>query len=333
MSSDISPQASPSLNDRIPLNIVTGSLGSGKTTLLAHLLRDGIDGLRPAVLINELGTVSVDGAILDGLGSEITELASGCLCCMYSDDLRSVVRNALAAKPDLLIIETSGAAYPDPLLYSLLELGLTIDAIITVVDTLNLDTHWLASDTCIAQIQAADVVLLNKIDLAPASRVAAAEARVREVSSTALILHTAQAQVDPHLLFGTAFPRTGQELDEYRRRVAAGIGRHHLEDDNLQSLVLRTSSPVDRKAIRAFIRALPPRVFRVKGILAVADSSNPELLSVVCGRGRLFSGLPRSDRAEIGAVVAIGRGIADDGPTLQAALDRCCANQHTERGE
>ncbi len=323
MSSPSHHIAAPSLEERIPLNIVTGSLGSGKTTLLSHLLSNGIDGLRPAVLINELGAVSVDGAILDGLGSEITELASGCLCCMYSDDLRAVVINALNAKPDLLIIETSGAAYPDPLLYSLLELGLTIDAIITVVDALNLNTHWSASDTCVAQIHAADVVLLNKIDLAPATLVDSAEARIREVSSTALILRTVQAEADPHLLFGTAFPRTGRELADYRRRVDAGIGHRHLEDENLQSMVLRAAGPVERQAIRSFIRALPSRVFRVKGILAVKGSKNPELLSVVCGRGRLFSGLPPSSRAELGAVVVIGKGIAGDQPALQAALDRC----------
>lgn len=317
--------SAPDLRTRVPLNIVTGSLGSGKTTLLTHLLREGIAGLRPAVLINELGEVSVDGAILSGLGSEITELPSGCLCCMYSDDLRAVVRQALAAAPDLLIIETSGAAYPDPLLYSLLELGLAIDAVITLVDTLNLDTHWAASETCLAQIQAADVVLLNKADLVDQTTINAAEARVRALTGNALILRTTQARVPPELLFGTSYPRNQRELETYRQRVEAGLGHAHLQDEAIESFVLHAKGPVDRQAVRGFIRGLPSSVFRVKGILQVADAIAPELLSVVCGRGRLYSGLEPSERAQTGAVVVIGAGIAALASELQLALDRCSA--------
>jgi len=315
----------PSLNERIPLNIVTGSLGSGKTTLLTHLLEEGIEGLRPAVLINELGAVSVDGAILSGLGSEITELPSGCLCCMYSDDLRQVVGNALAARPDLLIIETSGAAYPDPLLYSLLEMGLTIDAVITLVDALNLTRHLAASDTCAAQLQAADVVLVNKADLASEQSLAAVERLVAEAANPGLVLRTVQARIDPRLLFGTSYPRNERELEQYRARIEAGIGAGHLADEGIETCVLPAPGPFDRRALRRFVRGLPPEVFRVKGIVRLADTGGAELLSVVCGRGRLFSGLRPEALAAAGAVVAIGRGVAALRDRLQADLDACRA--------
>ncbi len=315
----------PSLCDRIPLNIVTGSLGSGKTTLLTHLLKEGIEGRRPAVLINELGDVSIDGAILSGLGSEITELPSGCLCCMYSDDLRAVVREALAADPDLLIIETSGAAYPDPLLYSLLELGLTIDAVITLADALNLERFLDESETCIAQLNAADVVLINKADLADDWRLGEVEARIREVANPSLFLRTVHARVDPSLLFGTSYPRTLRELRDYSARIEAGVGAGHLEREGIETLVLPSPPTVDRQAIRGFIRALPSEVFRVKGIVRVADTGAPELLSVVCGRGRLFSGLrPEAvAAADTGEVVVIGKGIGAMRESLAAGLEAC----------
>lgn len=315
----------PSLNERIPLNIVTGSLGSGKTTLLAHLLERGIEGRRPAVLINELGEISVDSAVLSGLGTEITELPSGCLCCMYSDDLRAVVESALAQSPDLLIIETSGAAYPDPLLYSLLNLGLTIDAVITVADALNLPRFVHESETCRAQLQSADVVLLNKIDLVEPAEVTVAEKLIRSISPRSLLLRTRHAQVDPHLLFGTSYPRTRRELDTYRERVAAGVGSGHLDEEGIESLVLNVSGPVDRRAIREFIRQLPDPVFRVKGIVHVAGAETPELLSVVCGRGRLFSGLPLDPtvHAAAGQLVVIGRTLARFRKVLQRSIDGC----------
>ncbi|MAE70071.1 MAG: hypothetical protein CME06_06340 [Gemmatimonadetes bacterium] len=317
----------PSLHDRIPLNIVTGSLGSGKTTLLTHLLREGIEGKRPAVLINELGDVSIDGAILSGLGSEITELPSGCLCCMYSDDLRAVVRDALAAGPDLLIIETSGAAYPDPLLYSLLELGLTIDAVITLADALNLERFLDQSETCIAQLSAADVVLINKADLAEERRLDEVEERIRRVANPSLFLRTVQARVDPSLLFGTSYPRTLRELRDYRARIEAGIGVAHIEEEGIETLVLSSPHEVDRQAIRGFIRALPSQVFRVKGIVRVADTGGAELLSVVCGRGRLFSGLrPEVVAAageEAGEIVVIGKGIGAMREVIAAGLEAC----------
>ena len=148
---------------------------------------------------------------------------------------------------------------------------------------------------------------------------------IREVANPSLFLRTVHARVDPSLLFGTSYPRTLRELRDYSARIEAGVGAGHLEREGIETLVLPSPPTVDRQAIRGFIRALPSEVFRVKGIVRVADTGAPELLSVVCGRGRLFSGLrPEAvAAADTGEVVVIGKGIGAMRESLAAGLEAC----------
>ncbi|TMV35729.1 cobalamin biosynthesis protein CobW, partial [Thioclava sp. BHET1] len=99
---------------KIPVTIVTGFLGSGKTTLIRHLMQNP-GGRRLAVLVNEFGTVGVDGEILKSCADEncpeenIVELANGCICCTVADEFIPTMEKLLALpeKPDHILIETS----------------------------------------------------------------------------------------------------------------------------------------------------------------------------------------------------------------------------------
>ena len=238
---------------------MTGTLGSGKTTLIARLLRDGIEGMRPAVLVNEIGDVGIDGAILAGRGSEITELPSGCICCMISDDLRAVVERVLAREPDMVVIETSGAAYPDPLLYSLMGLGLTIDAVITVADALHLHDLLATSDTPRAQLQAADCILLNKVDLVPEPVALEREKFLRREFDAPLVLATTHAAADHTLIFGSGRTRSPRDLEETR---SLALSRHD-HGALVETLSVDVAGPVDPTRISAFLRQLPSTAFRL----------------------------------------------------------------------
>jgi hypothetical protein len=107
------------VSGKIPVTIVTGFLGSGKTTLIRHLLQNP-GGRRLAVLVNEFGTVGVDGEILKACADEncpesaILELANGCICCTVADDFIPTVEKLLALpqRPDHILIETSGLPCP-----------------------------------------------------------------------------------------------------------------------------------------------------------------------------------------------------------------------------
>ena len=131
--------------EKIPVTIVTGFLGSGKTTLIRHLLQNP-GGRRLAVLVNEFGTVGVDGEILKACADEncpetaILELANGCICCAVADDFIPTVEKLLALphRPDHILIETSGLALPKPLLkafdWPAIRSRITVDGVIALAD-------------------------------------------------------------------------------------------------------------------------------------------------------------------------------------------------------
>ena len=108
---------------KIPVTVITGFLGAGKTTLIRHLMQNP-QGKRLAILVNEFGTVGVDGDILKSCADancpveNIVELANGCICCTVADDFIPTIEALMAMpeRPDHILIETSGLALPKPLL-------------------------------------------------------------------------------------------------------------------------------------------------------------------------------------------------------------------------
>jgi cobalamin biosynthesis protein CobW len=129
---------------KIPVTIVTGFLGSGKTTLICGLLKKNPDR-RLAVLVNEFGEVSVDGALLrsagEECGAEIHDLPNGCICCTIKDDFLPVMKQLQSRKHEVdhVLIETSGLALPTPVMRALawpeIRNDFQLDAVLTVVDT------------------------------------------------------------------------------------------------------------------------------------------------------------------------------------------------------
>ena len=121
----------------VPVDIVSGWLGAGKTTLLRRLLETGAAG-RVAVVVNELGDIGIDGAVVTGLGfaERMVELTSGCICCQLDTVHFEIALEELieATAPERVVIETTGVADPGALSARLNELGHHLGAVITVVD-------------------------------------------------------------------------------------------------------------------------------------------------------------------------------------------------------
>ncbi|WP_410499548.1 CobW family GTP-binding protein [Chitinibacter sp. S2-10] len=167
----------------IPVNIVTGFLGVGKTTALMHLLANKPANEYWAIVVNEFGEVGIDGASLSaaGEGLQVAEVPGGCICCTTSPQLRvTLTKLARGIRPDRLLIEPSGLGHPagivdllrDPLLTSAFELR----AIITLLDPRHLnDSRYTTHETWRDQLQLADVLVLNKCDLADEEQIVAAE--------------------------------------------------------------------------------------------------------------------------------------------------------------
>lgn len=217
---------------KIPVTIVTGFLGSGKTTLISGLLKKN-PSRRLAVLVNEFGEVSVDGALLRAAGEEcgveIHDLPNGCICCTIKDDFLPIMSQLRKRKEEIdhILIETSGLALPTPVMRALawpeVRNDFQLDAVLAVVDTPQLlagnlekgkpipgadggeiPEHVNSVDVILnQQLENADVVVLNKIDELEEEHLLKAEAIVREKAAKVRFLELAyHAELDTRLCMG-----------------------------------------------------------------------------------------------------------------------------------
>ncbi len=170
---------------KIPTNIITGFLGVGKTTAINALLRQKPDNERWAVLVNEFGQIGVDQAAMPNAdGLHIKELAGGCICCALGPALRAGLATLIrTAKPQRLIIEPTGLGHPEGIIDTLqndsFRQVLDLRAIICLLDPRLLeDPRVLAHETFQDQLNLADIVILNKLDLASRDLIEQAQQRL-----------------------------------------------------------------------------------------------------------------------------------------------------------
>lgn len=209
MQASSTQMATPAALPLIPVNLVTGFLGVGKTTALMKLLAEKPANEYWAVVVNEFGEVGIDGATLStaGDGLQVTEVPGGCVCCTTSPMLRTALTKLVKERrPDRLLIEPSGLGHPagivdllrDPLLVKAFE----VRAVVTLVDPRHLDdVRYTSHETWRDQIQLADVLVLNKCDLADVPQIERVQAMAAALFPPKLALVTAvNGAFDPALL-------------------------------------------------------------------------------------------------------------------------------------
>ncbi len=262
---------------KTPVALVTGYLGSGKTTLIRAMLESPALG-DTAVIVNELGEIGIDHAILRRVDERTVLLASGCVCCTLrgdlADELRDLVdRRASGEIPPFtrVVVETTGVADPAPILATLVSEPLVrnqyvLESVISTVDA----QHGLRGEESERQVAAADVLVVTKADLADP---AAVEAVVGKLNPLAAVVRAVQGDVDPALLLGE------------RRSAAPPVRAHdhrHEEDVTAVSLVL--DGPVDWLGfgvwLTMLLHARGREILRVKGLLDVGGDG-PLLVDAV----------------------------------------------------
>jgi G3E family GTPase len=252
-------------SDAIPFTVIGGFLGAGKTTLLNRLLR-GATGRRFAVLVNDFGALDIDGRLVADHGGDTIALANGCLCCTIGDSLVTTLLSLLERPErfDHIVVEASGVADPGRIAdLAVLEPRLARDGVIVVVDAAHVRERAAdrrVGDTVTRQLGAADLIVLNKVDLAHDLAVLHGWLSTH---SAAPVLEARHADMPLDLLFG---------LDRYGGPAGEGT------TDGFASWSYEWPEPVERETVLAMLLDATG-VLRAKGIVRFADA--PARRSVV----------------------------------------------------
>ena len=282
---------------RVPLVILTGFLGSGKTTLLNRLLRRRAERAGPVqgklgVIVNELGEVGIDGALLGGREGELArqiELPGGCVCCVLGDDLERTLVELVEGNPGLhaIVLETTGVADPLPIAWAAqrapADERVRLAAVVTLVDASNFRATRASSPAVDAQVAYADVVLVTKAELAGAPETELVVAEVRTLASQALVWirgtddHAAWLESvleDPKISRPReAVAPPGERDHVHVHDEECRHAEHPLEGSahGIDSVWVPVRGVVDLEELEDQLAALPANYLRIKGIFRAID--------------------------------------------------------------
>lgn len=312
----------------VPFTILTGWLGAGKTTALNRMLA-AARGRRIAVLVNELGRISIDTQLIIGRGGDVLELAGGCVCCKVDtkNDLWDGIADVIArSSPDHVVLETTGIAEPPAILDGLVRVPESVRERIVpagVVCVVDAESGAAALDTreeAQAQAAAADRVLLSKLDVAPAEAVRAAHARLDALAPEA------ERASFPHDDAGaaamTAWVVERRRLRAWRTRDGHDEHDHH-KHGQLVAVAFTDDAPLVGERVLAVIEALGDRLVRAKGFVHLAGDDRRGFIERAGVRTSLTHHAPWGDAPRRTELVLIGDGL--DEAAVQRALWACRA--------
>ncbi|MEM7674325.1 MAG: zinc metallochaperone GTPase ZigA [Verrucomicrobiota bacterium] len=294
------------VKNKLPVTVLSGFLGAGKTTVLNHLLNNR-EGLRVAVIVNDMSEVNIDaqliaegGAGLSRKEEKLVEMSNGCICCTLRDDLLIEVRRlAKEGRFDYLIIESTGVSEPMPVaetFYFRDEFGFSledmsrIDTMVTVVDASNFENDFASKeklrdrgqhvdtedvrsiiDLLVDQIEFADVILLNKIDSVDQSTRARIIASVKAINSRAELIETSFGKIDPKSILGTGrFDIESTEQIPDWLKIIQNEPVSETEEYGIDNFVYRARRPFHPERFRKWMAQDWPGVIRSKGFFWLA---------------------------------------------------------------
>ena len=322
---------------QVPITIITGFLGAGKTTLLNYILNNN-HGMRIAVLVNDFGSVNIDSELIIGVEGESVSLSNGCICCTIRDDLLKAVLGVIQREnpPEYIVIETSGVSDPfavaETFMLPALRPFAAVDSIVTVVDAeqirdLQGEQEVLAMD----QISAADIIVMNKVDLVDKAGLSVARSFIREVVPDAHILEVTQGRAPLELLLGVGQYSIEKLQSREKRDVHVhGVETHAHEHEHehadhtlvFNTWTYQTDEPLNYKALCEAIDNLPLTIFRSKGFVYLKEAPERKAVVHIVGkRAQLTFAGPWGESAPTTRLVFIGTQGGVNGEKLQLLLD------------
>ena len=316
---------------QVPVTVLTGYLGAGKTTLLNRILSEQ-HGKRYAVIVNEFGEIGIDNDLIVDADEEVFEMNNGCVCCTVRGDLIRILGGLMKRKDkfDAILVETTGLADPAPVAQTFfadddIKSRTTLDSITTVVDAKNILARLSDSREAAEQIAFADQIILNKTDLANPEELAAVERRLRALNPFATIHRSQRCDIPLENVLGRGAFDLARVL-EREPEFLNEESHEHEHDDEIASVSLSTTKPLDGERLTAWLRALlaeqGQNILRAKGILDIKGRN--ERLAVQAVHMMMEGDYQRPWRADekrVSRLVFIGRQL--DRAALKRGFEAC----------
>ncbi|WP_060666899.1 CobW family GTP-binding protein [Bacillus sp. CHD6a] len=273
------------MSKKVPVYVISGFLGSGKTTVLLHMLNHfKSQGLKPGIILNELGDENVESHLFQG--ESVVELLNGCICCTIQDDLKSTLDQYVGEKVDVLIIEGTGVANPleikDVLLNPLYMDYFELQSMIGLVDA----SHYLEYQSFFnsskeirgllkEQVTSAHLLVLNKMDLVSEKELIKVESKLAdELDDHVPVYRTSYGEVPLEILLEKRMQWREVKVDKH----GEGDGHnhdghhHHHHHHHIEAVKVTYSEPINRVVLEKQLKKLSKNVVRSKGIVQLDET-------------------------------------------------------------